>query len=407
MEVMDYLEDEIDEHTYDDLIPLQIRMALEDQVFGWDHFLSNILGHVGFTVGSYLLTFWMITFVVLREVPWGHYEHDDDSTVRTNSPWGMPHELFSFIRTALSLGSAISTFRTIRRRRRVWLRQPYGASSHVAGSREFQRHQSSLEEADRRAQRFVLGSKLWSKMQRSYTKRRNKYLARGVHKKLLKAQRMFERRHRNRVELIRSTSASSLINSVSSSISGLRGKKQRAVASALTRDGHETSHHERVRMLATLTPTTAATRKRLDSADVSLADDDTAATGSVGGSSVGDLTLDYNFVPPGQYAMDSHTLPNFAMESVSHDQMPFAHGEIKKVPYVHGVSYVCVVVYIRSSLTTSKSDSNLFPSSSSEKLSLPSPSATSLASRALLRASFCLSKNASFSLKTISTLRTK
>ena len=68
---MDYLEDEIDEHTYDDLIPLQIRMALEDQVFGWDHFLSNILGHVGFTVGSYLLTFWMITFVVLREVPWG------------------------------------------------------------------------------------------------------------------------------------------------------------------------------------------------------------------------------------------------------------------------------------------------------------------------------------------------
>lgn len=36
MEVMDFLEDEIDEHTYDELIPLQIRMALEDQVFGWD-----------------------------------------------------------------------------------------------------------------------------------------------------------------------------------------------------------------------------------------------------------------------------------------------------------------------------------------------------------------------------------
>jgi len=31
MEVMDYLEDEIDEHTYDELIPLQIRMALEDR----------------------------------------------------------------------------------------------------------------------------------------------------------------------------------------------------------------------------------------------------------------------------------------------------------------------------------------------------------------------------------------
>ena len=338
MEVMDYLEDEIDEHTYDDLIPLQIRMALEDQVFGWDHFLSNILGHVGFTVGSYLLTFWLITFIVLREVPWHHYDHE----IRNNNPWGMPHELFSFVRTTLSIGSAISTFRTIRRRRRVWLRAP-------TNTREYnQRHQSSLEEADRRAQRFVLGSKLWAKMQRSYTKRRNKYLARGVHKKLLKAQRMFERRHRNRVKLIRSTSASSLINSISSIGSGTNKNKSRAVASALTRDNHETSHHERVRMLATLTPTSsAATRKRLDSADVSVAsmadddynedDDNTAGTSS----SVGDLTSSDRYYHQGtsttkQYAMDSHTLPNFAMESVSHDQMPFAHGEIKKVPYVHG-----------------------------------------------------------------------
>lgn len=36
MEVMDYIEDEIDGHTYDELIPLQLRMALEDQIFGWD-----------------------------------------------------------------------------------------------------------------------------------------------------------------------------------------------------------------------------------------------------------------------------------------------------------------------------------------------------------------------------------
>ena len=72
MNVMDYLEDEIDEHTYDEIIPLQLRMALEDTVFGWDHFLSSLLGHVGYTVGSYLLTFWLITFVVLQEVPWGN-----------------------------------------------------------------------------------------------------------------------------------------------------------------------------------------------------------------------------------------------------------------------------------------------------------------------------------------------
>ena len=374
MEVMDYLEDEIDEHTYDDLIPLQIRMALEDQVFGWDHFFSNILGHVSFTVGSYLLTFWLITFVVLHQVPWGHYdsamgaegveggggggmEGEDTTTagiVRTNNPWGMPHELFSFIRTALSIGSAISTFRTIRRRRRVWLRHPYGSAEYLAAgtSREEEdRRQSSLEEADRRARRFVLGSKLWAKMQRSYMKRRNRYLTRGVNRKLLKAQGLFERRHRNRVKLIRSTSASSLIDqqqnyyaSSGGSSGGKRRKqKQRAVASALTRHGHESSHHERVRMLAA-TPGTA--RIRVESSEEYDNDDDTA---SMGGSSVrsGATGEDQSLLSDYQHhhhnfgiltRMDSHTLPNFAMESVSHDQMPFAHGEIKRIPYVHGVS---------------------------------------------------------------------
>ncbi|KAL7543945.1 hypothetical protein ACHAXR_013316 [Thalassiosira sp. AJA248-18] len=379
MEVMDYLEDEIDEHTYDELIPLQIRMALEDQVFGWDHFFSNILGHVSFTVGSYLLTFWIITFIVLHQVPWGGHDgsgsNGSDGNIsgggggssNHNNPWGMPHELFSFIRTAISIGSAISTFRTIRRRRRVWLRHPYGSAAYLAAQQGGdqagqQRQSSSLEEADRRARRFVLGSKLWAKMQRNYMKRRNKYLARGVSRKLMKAQKMFERRHRNRVKLIRSTSASSLIDhhhggggSAAAGGGGRSGAgssgKKRAVASALTRHGHESSHHERVRMLAATpgtTPTSesaaaaAGTRNRFD-----YSEDDDAGTGSMSGASSIDggstsLTEDqttgdyHSFVPPGLYAMDSRTLPNFAMESVSHDQMPFAHGEIKKIPYVHG-----------------------------------------------------------------------
>jgi len=355
MEVMDYLEDEIDEHTYDELIPLQIRMALEDQVFGWDHFLSNILGHVGFTVGSYLLCFWVVTFVVLRELPWGNYRHGlagDDGTAlagataiaHSNNPWGLPHTLFSILRTALSLTSAISTFRTIRRRRRVWLRQPYGDSSYsiVPGSREARRQQSSLEEADLRARRFVLGKKIWGRINRSYTRRRNGYLARGVNRKLLKAQKLFERRRRNRVRLIRSTSASSLIdvNGHGAPLSGSQTKKKRAVASALTRHGHESSHHERVRMLAA-TPggsiggISDSVRKRLDSDNLSV---DTAGSSVLAEEQ--NAGADYHsFVMPSQgsqYAMDSRTLPNFAMESVSHDQMPFAHGEIKNVPYVHG-----------------------------------------------------------------------
>jgi hypothetical protein len=310
MEVMDYLEDEIDEYTYDELIPLQIRMALEDQIFGWDHFLSSILGHVGYTVGSYLLTFWFITFLCLREVPWGEGKVDDVTDTATKSnPWGMPHGLFSFIRTAISLFSAISTFRTIRRRRRVWLHP----------SRGDERRKTSLEEADQRARRFVLGSNIWSKMRRSYQRRRDRYLARGVSRKLRKAEKMFERR----IQLIRSTSASSL-NSLGSA------KKKRAVASALTGQGHESSHHERVRILASSGSAKQKTRKRLDS-DYSTDNDD----GSIGGESSHTGVQSYHNYIPG-YVGDSHTLPNFAMESVSHDQMPFSSGEIKNVPYVHG-----------------------------------------------------------------------
>jgi hypothetical protein len=139
---------------------------------------------------------------------------------------------------------------------------------------------------------------------------------------------MFERRHRNRVKLIRSTSNSSLLALSDSEKKSAGSGKKRAVASALTRHGHEQSHHERVRFLAT----TGSNRKRIDS-DYSADDDG----GSIGGSSIGtaSYTKEYHSFWPSQ-EMNSFTLPNFAMESVSHDQMPFAHGEIKKVPYVHG-----------------------------------------------------------------------
>jgi hypothetical protein len=323
MEVMDFIEDEIDGHTYDELIPLQLRMALEDQIFGWDHFLSSIVGHIVYTVGSYLLAFWIITYIVQRQVPWGHY----DATTKSN-PWHMPHGVFAFIRTTISLSSALSTFRTIRRRRHVWLRQPYGASEQLSG-REMRRRDSQLEEADQRAKRFVLGSKLWTKLQKSYLKKKEGYLARRVNRKLMKAQKMFERRHRQRAKLITSSSHSSLL-ALADSEQKSDSTNKRPVASALARHGHESSHHERVRMLASA----GSVRKRTGSLDYTSGEED---AGSVGGSSIGTAytVSDYHGFYPGNIKNGS-TLPTFAMESVSHDQMPFAHGEIKNVPYVHG-----------------------------------------------------------------------
>jgi len=319
-------------------IPLQLRMALEDQVFGWDHFLSNILGHVIYTLGSYLIAFWVITFVVLREAPWGHHADAADSCASDdgcpgsgNSPWGMPHTTFSLLRTSMSLASAVSTFRTIRRRRRVWLRQPHDGAA--LSNFEAQRRASSLEEADQRARRFVLGNRLFGKMQDSYASRRDRYLSRRVSKKLLKAHRMFERRHKNRVEQIRRTGSSGSLVEL--------GEQQRTESAE--------SAHERMRMLAS--PPASVTRKKhrhrrqrtapggtpslllASSADSgSLGDDDTVGSAaSLEDSGRGP------FVPGA--VMDSNTLPNFAIESVGHDQMPFSHGEIRRVPYVHGVSF--------------------------------------------------------------------
>jgi len=322
MEAMDNLEefeDEIDEHTYDDLIPLQLRMALEDQVFGWDHFMSIFLGHIIYTLGSYLVTFWLITFVVLHEVPWGTPSGEggggEDDTCGSgcskSNPWGMPHSVFAFLRTSLSLLASVSTFRTIRRRRRVWLRRPYSKSD-LSGS-DAERRQHSLEEADQRARRFVLGSRLWNKMKDSYASRRDRYLSRRVNRKLLKAHRMFERRHRNRVKKIRHLSSSSLTE--------------------LSKSADPESAHERVRMLAA-SPVRKKKHQRSNPSSLGMtASTDSSGDDDTAGSSAS-LTEDEQ---RSRYpAMNSNTLPNFALESVGHDQMPFSSGEIKRVPYVHG-----------------------------------------------------------------------
>jgi hypothetical protein len=414
MQVMDYLEDEIDTNTWnklDDFVPMQLRLAIEDQVFGWDHFLSSILGHVGYTLGSYVATYWLVTFVVLRRVPridgGGGGGDDYDENVGDLRPWGMPYELFVFLRTVLSIGFAISTFRTIRRRRRVWL--PRHTASSSSSTTDAERY--PFHEADRQSRRFVLGIELWNKMRRSYSKRRDRMLAQNVRRRLERAERLFEHRGRRMRRrdggdraggIMRSISASSLMSLLSNdeddddavdrdvadddgrrigggSVGGgvrgegsrgaIRRKRQRRQR---LRHEYESAHHERVRVLGgmgVVSPSGSGegARKRLhsDSSSRGAVDDgcgeDETDDSMGGGSSIGDgdgqshrgRTRGDRF-----QMLDSHTLPNFAMESVCHDQMPFAYGKIKKVPYVHGVSFFlflsliyCTVNGLRS-LTT-------------------------------------------------------
>ena len=369
LQVMDYIEDEIDTNTYnnDEFVPLQLRLAIEDQIFGWDHFLSSLLGHVGYTVGSYLLMYWFVTFMVLHQLPWTMISsHDDTSSSSSNNnnynlqqhhPWGMPYDLFVFLRTLLSTGSAISTFRTVRRRRRVWL--PRASSSAAV-----------RKEADFQARRFVLGTELWNKMRRSYKKRRERARARNVRVSLEKAERLFEHRRRRlrslddgemaTVGLTRNISALSLMTLSFDD-------DEDNVANGNNNDGRNNdgtitmrrSKQKRLRRLPVLVTSLVSDSSCCSSAedhedgDDDIEDETDESTG--GGSSIGFEDEDAASSSSRKRAdrfrrMDSHTLPNFAIESVSHDQMPFAHGEITQIPYVHGVSFsfffLCLVVVI-------------------------------------------------------------
>jgi len=370
LQVMDYIEDEIDTNTYnnDEFVPLQLRLAIEDQIFGWDHFLSSLLGHVGYTVGSYLLMYWFVTFIVLHQLPWTIISsHDDTSSSSSSSsnnnnnlqqhPWGIPCDLFALLRTLLSTGSAISTFRTVRRRRRVWL--PRASSSAAV-----------RKEADFQARRFVLGTELWNKMRRSYKKRRDGARERNVRASLEKAERLFEHRRRRlrslddgemaTVGLTRNISALSLMTlSFDDDEDNVANDNN---DDGRNNDGTKTmrrSKQKRLRRLPVLVTSLVSDSSCCSSAedhedgDDDIEDETDESTG--GGSSIGFEEEDAASSSSRKRAdrfrrMDSHTLPNFAIESVSHDQMPFAHGEITQIPYVHGVSFsfffLCLMVEI-------------------------------------------------------------
>jgi hypothetical protein len=359
LQVMDYLEDEIDTNTYnnDEIVPLQLRLAIEDQIFGWDHFLSSLLGHVGYTVGSYLAMYWFVTFIVLHQLPWtksssssslSDHNADGQSNNHNLHPWGMPYDIFVFVRTLLSIGSAISTFRTVRRRRRVWL--PRASSSAAV-----------RKEADKSARRFVLGTELWNKMRRSYKKRRDRVRARNVRNSLEKAERLFEHRRRrlrslDDGEILASTSVG-LTRSISAlSLMTLSVDDEDTDNVANDNDGRNNGggtmtrrrskqRRRRLPVLVTSLVSDSSCSSSVENHDDDGDDDkalDETDESTGGGSSIGfedDAASSSGRKRADRFRrMDSHTLPNFAIESVSHDQMPFAHGEITQIPYVHGVS---------------------------------------------------------------------
>jgi hypothetical protein len=201
LEAVDRIEDEIDEWSFKHVVPLPIRLFFENYVFGWTHLCSDILGHILYPLLCSLMTYYLYTWLIFG---FGGKQGEssvfsklldivsrlsDDVQGKSHDISPHPKQLHNFIsthdsslrllRVLLTVSTAIITFRTVRRRVRVWLRNPYGSRGYI---RDSQYRDLEVEDVDR--------TTLLGRLRR----RRERFLAKRVQKKLLKAAVSFERK---------------------------------------------------------------------------------------------------------------------------------------------------------------------------------------------------------------------
>ena len=105
---VDQFEDQVDDRTYDELLPQHIKIALEDHVFGWTHLTSSILGHISVTTAAYCMTYHCLDYLSVQDY------------------WAISQ----YLRTLVSFIMALSAFRLVRRRRFIWLPTIYGSKEY-------------------------------------------------------------------------------------------------------------------------------------------------------------------------------------------------------------------------------------------------------------------------------------
>ena len=260
--MIDRFEDEVEAHAYEDLVPLDIKLALEDKVFGWTHLTSSFLGHVAFTVGSYYMVYELVTLMCDHELCF----HIDKNP-----------SYFNFIRGALAFWAAFSSYRMVRRRRRVWFRAAYGSKAY---KKDAARRRTMVEETDRTT---TLG-----KMLLSFKERR-------VMEKLRRAENRFAQKHKMTIESRRSLN-----------IPIEEDRKMTAAELQLVTRGSDSMDE------------VSSTSEE----EFEYPDDATASTAASAGT--GKTPRIPSF----------HTDPTNRMESVAHDQVLFE--AIRKMPYAHG-----------------------------------------------------------------------
>jgi len=287
LEVMDLIEDEVDHYGYDDLVPLQVKLALEETVFGWSNLMSDIFGHIVFTLGYYLLMYALVT-----QICWKRDKEGDYILI-----WGMSDELFGTIRAVLSIVAGFNGFRTVRRRRRVWLRAPYGTHS---------------SEVDEKRRRILVAESDRTTLLGRIRGRRESWLHRRVERKLNKANSRFERKIKKQ-----SSSVVALRPRSDANIYGSPSRPKKRLSSSTSPSYFKTENtSDRCRSLSPFRQnhSSTGTRRRKNGRRPS-----------------------FRIEPrQEQNLILSHTGPTSVMESIRHDQILFSCGTIQNMLYAHG-----------------------------------------------------------------------
>ena len=122
---IDTIEDEFDELTHKRLLPVNLQIALEENVFGWSNLMSDILGHIFYPLISAWVTYKVITFCydsfgLLKTAETNDDSLDSLDLTQVQANQGFDTFLIG-LRNIWTLASLITTYRTVRRRRKVWL----------------------------------------------------------------------------------------------------------------------------------------------------------------------------------------------------------------------------------------------------------------------------------------------
>ena len=130
---IDILEDDFDEFTHKKLLPVPIQIALEENIFGWSHLLSDVLGHILYPLISAVFTYQAISLCYYafnvydgRSASSYHQQQQQQQQQHNNGEKeeDQSKSLSPFlvgVRNLMTVASLIASYRTVRRRRKVWL----------------------------------------------------------------------------------------------------------------------------------------------------------------------------------------------------------------------------------------------------------------------------------------------